>query len=245
MSTRLLERQRKSFDSLVDGGVYNTDFDHPPAAKAFVGDIIEHISSRLQRPSLSVLDCGCGTGAWLAFLYERLSGAGVEGLRLCGFDLSERMVEVAQAKLSGLVAPGDIRAGSILDSESFAFAGLDEGFDLIFTYDVVQQLPRAQQADACRMIAAKLAVGGLATIFDNDAETRFGRRMAQRKFLTRYFWLPLVPRYYCNAVYPQLERIRKGFDSEQRTKAEIIVRSDGIKRAMIVERHGKLESPPR
>src|SRR3546814_5713941 len=33
VSSRLLERQRKSFDGLVDSGVYDRDFDHAPAAK--------------------------------------------------------------------------------------------------------------------------------------------------------------------------------------------------------------------
>src|SRR3546814_2630858 len=46
-----------------------------------------------------------------------------------------------------------------------------------------------------RMVAA-LAPGGVAVIFDNEADSRFGRRMALRKLVTRYSGLPLVPRYY-------------------------------------------------
>lgn len=238
MSSRLLERQKRSFDGLVDSGVYDADFDHAPAAKSFVGDVLRKVSPGLRQASLSVLDCGCGTGAWLAYLHEQLSHVGIKDPRLCGFDLSQRMVDVAQDKLSRLTEPADLRSGNVLEPRSYAFDGLEGGFDLIFTYDVVQQLPRGRQLDACRRIVAALAPGGLALIFDNDAETRFGRRMGLRKFLTRYCGLRLVPRYYCNAAYPALERIRQRLDGEAGMKARIMVRADGVKRAMVVARQG-------
>jgi hypothetical protein len=60
--------------------------------------------------------------------------------------------------------------------------------------------------------------------------------MAWRKFLTRYFGLRLVPRYYCNASYPPLERFRRRFADDAALRAEIVVRADGVKRALIVER---------
>jgi len=239
VTSHLLEIQRKSFDSLVEDGVYGADFDHAPAAKSFVASVLEVAKPRLpRRAPLAVLDCGCGTGAWLAFLHAQLSLAGFTRLRLCGFDLSHRMVELARKKLQGLAAPHDLRAGNVLERQSYAFEGLSAGFDLIFTYDVVQQLPRSGQAEACQTIATALAPGGLALIFDNDRATRFGRRMAVRKFLTRYCGLRLVPRYYCNAGYPPLEQIRRRIDGAAELRARIMVRADGVKRAMIVERQG-------
>lgn len=240
MSARPLDRQRRTFDSLVERGVYTADFDHAPAAKAFVSGVLQEVAPLLSRRApLSVLDCGCGTGIWLSFLHAQLSLAGITGLRLCGFDLSDRMVEVAREHLRGLVSADDIRAGNVLERQSYAFEGLPAGFDLIFTYDVVQQLPRSRQPEACEAIAAALAPDGLALIFDNDGATRFGRRMALRKFVTRYCGLRLVPRYYCNASYPQLERIRRRLDGTSGLHARIVVRADGIKRAMVVERQGK------
>lgn len=238
MNSDLLDRQRASFDSLVDSGIYSTEFDHPPAAKAFVGAVLQEMAPRLRKPApLKVLDCGCGTGAWLAFIHAQLSDAGYRAQRLCGFDLSERMVAVAHEKLGGLAEKPDIRPGNVLEPESYAFAGLEGGFDLIFTYDVVQQLPRARQIDACFTIAGALSPNGIALIFDNDAETRFGRRMAVRKFLTRYLGLRLVPRYYCNAAYPPLEKFRQRLAGRTSLNAEIVVRADGVKRALVVERH--------
>src|SRR3546814_9951922 len=73
VSPRLLERPRKSFDSLVDSGVYDVGFDHAPGAKRFVAEVLGGVLPRLRRtPRPDVLDCGCGTGAWLAFLQAQL-----------------------------------------------------------------------------------------------------------------------------------------------------------------------------
>lgn len=239
MTARLLERQRKSFDGLVESGVYGADFDHPPAAKSFVASVLQEVVPRRPRCApFAVLDCGCGTGAWLCFLHAEISLAGFTDPQLFGFDLSGRMVDIARQKLRGLATPGHLRTGNLLERPSYAFADAPAGFDLIFTYDVVQQLPRACQVEACRLLAAALAPGGLALVFDNDAASRFGRRMALRKFLTRYGGLRLVPRYYCNARYPPLEQIRQELERAPGLRARIVARADGIKRAMIVEREG-------
>ena len=237
MKSRLLDRQRKSFDSLVESGVYDIAFDHAPAAKTFVGEVLRQVVPYFrQRDGLKILDCGCGTGAWLAYLHGELTRAGLAQLRLCGFDLSERMIEVARTRLHGLAAASDIRCGNILEQASYRFGGLQDGFDLIFTYDVVQQLPRARQTECCDTIAEALAPGGAALIFDNDAESPFGRRMGLRKFLTRYCGLRLVPDYYCNAAYPRLERIRRHMEGTRHLQAEIILRDDGVKRALVLAR---------
>ncbi|WP_193369763.1 class I SAM-dependent methyltransferase [Pelagibius marinus] len=239
MAHNLIEGQRRSFDSLVERGVYDADFDHAPAAKTFVANVLGEVRQQLPwKKPLTVLDCGCGTGAWLTFLHAQLSLVGFNPLRLCGFDLSYRMVEVAREKLQGLALPDDLRTGNVLDRQSYAFEGLSVGFDLIFTYDVIQQLPRSRQAEACEMMIAALAPQGMALIFDNDSATRFGRRMALRKFLTRYCGLRLVPRYYCNASYPPLERFRRQFDRTPPMRARIMARADGSKRAMIVDCRG-------
>lgn len=237
MSSRSIKRQRKSFDDLVDSGVYSAVFEHAPPAKVFVEDVLSEILRQFDRQKpLNILDCGCGTGTWLAFIHAHLSQRGVSVHRFCGFDLSSGMVEVAQQTLQGVADPNDIRCDNVLDKDCFAFYGVEQGFDLIFTYDVVQQLPRARQLDACRAIADQLAPGGIALIFDNDSETKFGRRMGVRKFLTRYFRIPLVPRYYCNAAYPPLEKFRLRLDGVDNRQAKILVRADRKKRTLVIER---------
>ncbi len=236
MTASLIDQQRRSFDQLVEDGVYSQDFGHAPDAKAFVGAVLAAVMPHLAagRP-LTLLDCGCGTGAWLAFLAAALREAGFTEIRCCGFDLSGKMVEVARRKLAGLAEPQDLHAGNLLEETCYDFAGLTAGVDLLFTYDVIQQLPRRQQYRACEIMANHLAPGGLALIFDNDSHSKFGRRMALRKFLTRYCGLSLVPRYYCNAAYPPLERFRRRLAAAS-WDAAIHVRPDQVKRALVVEK---------
>ncbi len=246
MSSRLIQRQQRSFDALVESGIYDADFDHAPSAKAFVAQVLADIAPKLRNlSSIKILDCGCGTGAWLSFIHAELAKSMPQPKRLCGFDLSSRMVEVGREKLGTLAAPEDLQQGNLLDKGCFAFQGTEAGFDLIFTYDVVQQLPRHQQFDACRMIVDHLAQGGIALIFDNDCDTKFGRKMALRKFMTRYFRMGLVPDYYCNASYPPLSKFQKIFESQSVSKTHIVVRPDEIKRALIVERQMDLAAPRR
>lgn len=246
MTVSVTEKQRRSFDSLVEEGVYSDDFEHAPKAKAFVGEVLASVMPRLTpRRPLTLLDCGCGTGAWLAFLAQSLRDQGVGEIRCCGFDLSGKMVEVARRKLARVADPQDLRSGNVLEEASYDFAGLAGGFDLLFSYDVVQQLPKRQQYRVCEIMANQLAPGGLALIFDNDGQSKFGRRMAWRKFLTRYCGMKLVPRYYCNAAYPPLEKFRHRLNAES-WNASIHVRPDQIKRALVVGKsiEGVAEAKP-
>lgn len=237
MISDLTNRQRESFNHLVDSGVYSSAFDHSAAAKAFVGDVIDMvITRRVPNQPATILDCGCGTGVWLQFIHARFQARNTHA-RICGFDLSNRMAAVAREKLASMTDPLNVRVGNVLDRSSFAFPSARAGFDLIFTYDVVQQLPRRRQFEACITIAEALSPGGTAIIFDNDSETRFGRRMAYRKFLTRYFGLKLVPRYYCNAAYPPLDRFRRRLAETGTWQTEIIVSANGIKRALLINRN--------
>lgn len=240
MNSKQFEIQKSTFDRLVDDGVYTVDFEHAPAAKSFVRSVVQSVAPDLGgRVPLRVLDCGCGTGSWLSLISEELESAGHGNQQLYGFDLSEGMVKVAQQRLGDLAGPGNIRTGNALDRASYAFADVEAGFDVVFTYDVVQQLPRKRQLEACRIITGALAPGGVALIFDNDAETRFGRRMAWRKFLTRYCGLRLVPRYYCNAAYPRLEKLRRLIEADGNAESEILVRKDAVKRALVVRRRAQ------
>jgi hypothetical protein len=152
------------------------------------------------------------------------------------------MIEVARRRLQGIAALADIGCGNVLERQSYVIDALQSGFDLIFTYGVVQQLPRSPQMGSCFTIAEALAPGGLALIFDNDAESPFGRRMGLRKFLTRHSGLGLVPEYYCNASYQHLKCLRSAIANDRNLRSDMIVRDDRVKRAIVVIRQARLQS---
>src|SRR3546814_12322438 len=79
-----------------------------------------------------------------------------------------------------------------------------------------------------------LAPGGVAVVFDNEADSPFGRRMALRKLVTRYSRLPLAPRYYCNAAYPPLARLQKQIAEPAPLVRATVLGPDGVQRAPVV-----------
>lgn len=229
------ELQRTSFNTLVETQVYAGGFKHAPPAQSFVEQVFQDaVLPHLQRSSgLNVIDAGCGVGAWLKFLSEKLAREPYE-TRICGFDIADKMVSLAQVELTGIASAEDITRGDLLDSKAYSRPGILSGYDLIFTYDTVQQLPPTRQFDACRLMVENLEQGGILVIFDHDSASAYGRKMACKKFLTRYFRLPLVPRYYCNAKYPPLAVFAKRLESTLGCTTHIHVAPDGQKRALVV-----------
>lgn len=195
----------ESFGQLVREGIYDADFDHAPPLKTFVAETLAAVCAGLPagRP-LHVIDCGCGTGVWLGFARDVIDLARGSANAYFGFDLVPEMVGVAREKLADRVPADHLAVGDILDPRSYAFGDPNRRFDLIFAYDVIQQLPTALQWQAVESLAANMADGGAVIIFDHDGQSPFGRKMAAKKFVTRYLGVPLVPRYYCNARYPPL-----------------------------------------
>ncbi len=232
------ELQRTSFNQLVDAGVYRKGFAHPEKRVAFFKSALAHALDLLPREgALSVVDCGCGTGAWLSVAHEALTAAGREA-RLMGFDVSDGMVQVARQELSGIARESDLRTGDILAPDSFRFPDTDRGLDLIIVYDVIQQLPTGRQFEACTLVTKSLAPGGVAVIFDHDSHSLFGMRMGYRKFVTRRLGIPLVPDYYCNAHYPPLGSFAKKLNDTKGLSARIEVDSEKKKQALIIQRSG-------
>lgn len=226
--------QQRNFGDLVRTGRFSTDFNHKPAAQSFVSESIAEALPVGTESGLRILDCGCGPGAWLDFIRGELNGKGDAPPRYYGFDVTEEMVDIARLRLPDL-PPSQLRQGDILIPESYSFSNEKPEFDVIFCYDVVQQLPRDLQLPACETMAAHLADGGVAMIFDRERNSLFGRAMGCAKFLRRYMKIPLVPGYYTAARYPPLNRfareLRKG-GYETTVKAS----SDRRRRVMTVRK---------
>lgn len=235
--SRTATKQRDAFGQLARDGVYSDDFAHPQPAREFFASILTGISGATS-PRLRILDCGCGTGAWLAEAWALLAPDDSRQLELYGFDLTAEMVAIAADKLGRLTDAVAVHEGDILNAASYRFDGNDR-YDIVFAYDVVQQLPRARQADAVRTMLAHLAPGGRAIIFDHEHTSAYGLRMARRKFFTRYFRLPLVPRYYCNARYPYLKKISAQLEADGYDEISLVADSRDRKYALTIRAPGR------
>lgn len=83
-------------------------------------------------PFDSALDLGCGTGEMMKLILQRHPQK-----RLCGLDLSEKMLEVAEEKLHG---KGKLILG---DSEHLPYC--DASFDLVYCNDSFHHYPHPQK----------------------------------------------------------------------------------------------------
>lgn len=230
------DRQRTSFDRLVSSGVYSTRSTHSDKARAFFAHVVgEHVLKPLASAApLRAVDCGCGPGIWSEFLLDLGDDAGGR-IELKAFDLSGGMVDLARQRLEGRARPEHVVVGDLLDPSVYRVLA-PEPVDLLFAYDVVQQLPPKRQAEAIDLMLERLATGGRLVIFDHEKSSPYGRRMARRKFITRYLHIPLVPRYYCNASYPPLADIAAEIGQRGSFKATVLSTEDFPKRALVVER---------
>ncbi|MEO0500954.1 MAG: class I SAM-dependent methyltransferase [Pseudomonadota bacterium] len=195
-----------SFDELVARGVYSKGHVHADAFRALFRTGMADALGTLETNTPRILEVGCGAGAWIDDTLALLNEEGVSG-EVFGTDISPKMVETCQARFAGRLPPERFFVGDILADGGYGNG--DAAYDLIVAYDVVQQLPRAAQPAAFDAMARHLTPGGVLLIFDNEADSSFGRSMARKKFLTRYFRLPLVPRYFCNARYPAMAATAK------------------------------------
>lgn len=161
-----------------------------------------------------------------------------EGLELYGFDLTPDMVEVARRRLGDRIPQENLHQGDVLSDSAYEFDGAPGSYQLIYAFDVVQQLPRSRQLEAVRAMLKHLDEGGCAVVFDHDRWSPYGLRMGLRKLVTKYLRVPLVPRYYCNARYPALSRFASRLAASGAYSTDVRVAPDGKKRALLVWHRG-------
>lgn len=221
----------ESYAGLVADGVYTADFRQSPWAVTFVRRVVGGVLDRhLREQTLSILECGCGTGVWLEEL-AALTEGWPAGVTLSGFDLSSAMADAARARLDRAGVKATVRQGDIFDPAAYSF-GADR-HDIIVAYDVVQQLPADSQQTAVDAMVTHLAVGGALVIFDHDAQSRYGRLMGLKKWLRRYLGVPLVPRHYIHSRYPDLGRTGRRLEASG-FRVDTVVEAEGRKRALVV-----------
>lgn len=119
-------------------------------------ELVRETWSRVQRfEPRRIIDYGCGVGATSAVLARRFPHAQVQGL-----DPSRRCIELAASQSAGRrvrfdqLLVGDLRDGG--------------GADLIYLNGVVHHVEPADRPRLFDDLAARLAPGGLVTLFENN-----------------------------------------------------------------------------
>lgn len=150
MKNNFFKNSLSAIDSLVERGIYNEQFTHSPFAQSFVREILcKLINNNTRR----VLECGCGTGFWLRYISTMYPH-----LDLYGFDLNMKILIIAERVLKENKKIF-LKEGDILSEASFVFSDIKE-FDIIFCYDVIQQLSEKDYFIAIRNILSHLSAGG-------------------------------------------------------------------------------------
>ena len=118
--------------------------------------------SALEQRERSLLDLCCGTGQLSLYFLER-------GFRVTGLDLSEAMLEHAQANAAAYTASGQAR---FVQGDAAAFR-LDERFGFVVSsFDALNHLPDLNALRACFACVHAVTLAGGSFIF--DLNTRSG-----------------------------------------------------------------------
>jgi SAM-dependent methyltransferase len=142
-----LQTIRRQYDDVIA-----PHYDLDP--QSVIGPSLERAAAQIHAASLlgngqgplRVLDLGVGSGTFLA----RLKALGGDDVQSFGMDLSEKMIDIARAKIPGLVA----RVGDVADFDAH-FPG--QWFDLVCTHFVTGYVPMRRLAPKIR---GRLAEGG-------------------------------------------------------------------------------------
>jgi SAM-dependent methyltransferase len=197
---------------MVERGLYSTRFRHAEADRAFVAATLSPLLEGMPA-GRSVLEVGCGVGEWLALVGSLQRDRDRPAAERYGFDLSPAMIEIALEYLAGDVPADHLAVADLLEPEAYRFPDAPP-VGLVYAYDVVQQLPPRMQRDGVRAMYRGLDRGGVLVVFDQDARHPAGRRMALKKLVTRWLRLPLVPRFYLLARYPDPAAIVAALEHE-------------------------------
>ena len=113
---------------------------------------IRLMSEKIKSTPEKILDFGCGIGSSLRFIQSYFPGSDVYG-----YDVSEKSIEIAKTKNSG------IKFLSIGDLENYK-----DHFDLIFSACVFHHIPPLEREGAMRSIKSLLSSGGEVFIFEHN-----------------------------------------------------------------------------
>ena len=172
---RTRSRYRHRFTDLTDAliPVYNWGFNVLGGHRhdAFRRRVIELADLRGDE---DLLDAGCGTGLTMLRIAEQHPGC-----RVCGIDLSPKMIEVARNDAGKRRLDVDLRSGSITD-----LPYPDAAFDVVLTNIMFHHLDRAEKRQAVAEIARVLRPGGrfVSAEFGPRAGNRVERHLSKGEY---------------------------------------------------------------
>lgn len=219
----MINRNIEAIESLINKGIYSVNFNQPLWAQAFV---LKIMSSFINDNTKNILECGSGTGFWIKFLFSKYPS-----IKFYGFDLSSKMVELAK-KNFGFLPEVSIKQGNILDTKSFSF-GDTSNFDIVFCYDVIQQLYQKDYLKAIYQMLSHINKDGLVIVFDNERLSLYSFKMNLKKLITKFLKIPLVPIEFCDVRYPSLQYLKKIVEKNG-YKCKLVISPNKIKRALII-----------
>lgn len=230
--------QTEAFAKEVMSGTYSAEHKRKGESVVFFVKVIsEALGTDWDSGKLAtVLEAGMGDGGWLEVLADARRGA----IECSGFDITPEMVSLAKkrfSKISSSVASvGFFDVGDITEIKDYFKGKKDSGYDLVFCYDVIQQLPKGLQVAAVKCMLEATKKRGRVIIFDKHKWSSHGIKMNIKKLITKYTPKKIVPIFYLNAKYPNLTKIMRQIHNELKCRSYLIPDQSKKHFALVIEK---------
>lgn len=120
--------------------------------------------STLLRPSLKILDAGCGTGIVTRILYKITRDKGFDSVQFHAFDLTQSMLDIFHQEIREQDLPNvELAQADVLRLDSLP-AGW-KGYDLIVSAALLEHIPEDQISCAVSNLKDLLKAGGVLLLF--------------------------------------------------------------------------------
>ena len=213
-----LDDQLRAFTRQVGKGTYSAARPCEGASRDFFLEVLATAVGQRWNAAveLRMLECGVGDGVWLDAIREQRKQSFTWA---SGFDVTPEMVLAARQRFHSLTNSrfqiGFLRVGDITKLDAFSPPKETNGrggrYDLVYCYDVVQQLPETLRLSAIENMLAVTRQDGIVVILDKHRFSAHGIRMAVRKWITANTRWKRVPDFYLLARYPSMTRLARQF----------------------------------
>lgn len=235
-------KQREVFAAEAEKGTYGFSHFHSSKSRRFFLQILEHSLAGLwkTKETMRVLECGVGDGAWLETIMQERIWAPNE---IAGFDLTPELVEISRERFRRMPKSQNsvvfLKTGDITDDNAYYLSqkSTAKKFNLVFCYDVIQQLPDALRLIAVQRMVNWMADNGCAIVFDKHRWTIANLKMGIKKFITKFTGVKLVPKFYLQAHYPNMKQLAQLAEKKLNCRTLLIPDEKNKHFALILKKH--------